>query len=126
MQPQPPPFDYEKLVLENVADIIVVTDLQFKVLCWNRVAESCYGIAEGDALGRAMRDLVKFDYLTSSSEEALHVLKREGQWRGEVLFIAPGGRELYLNHTVKYATDCAGVAVGVLAVGRDITAKKNS
>lgn len=35
-------YNYEKVVLENVSDIIVITDMNFYVQLWNPIAEAYY------------------------------------------------------------------------------------
>lgn len=115
---------YQATILENVSDVIVTTDLQFKVRGWNRVAEQYYGITEAEALGKNMRDLVRFQYYGTTAEQAASELQQNGIWRGEVSFTAQCGEVKYFLHTVKYVFDERGNKLGFLDVGHDITDRK--
>jgi PAS domain S-box-containing protein len=114
-------YNYEKLVLENVADIIVITDLDYYVQTWNPIAELYYGIPEADALGRPMNELVQFNYLTTTLQDAFIELQEKKIWQGDVSFTNKEGKTFYFSQTVKYAVDEKGEEVGILAVGRDIS-----
>lgn len=116
-----PEAHLQRLVLENVSDIIIITDLHFKVQFWNPIAERFYGIPAAAAIGRSMNDLVRFTFHNTTQEEALHVLLAQKLWQGEISFTSATGEGFYLFQTVKYITDSAGNDVGIMAVGRNIT-----
>jgi PAS domain S-box-containing protein len=115
---------YQSTILENVSDIVVTTDLDFKVRIWNKIAEEYYGIPEKEALGQRMGSLIQFKFHGTSTEEALVELKEKGIWKGEVFLVNSKGEIKHFFHTVKYVFDEAGNKIGYLAIGRDITAKK--
>ena len=81
-----PQYNYERVVLENVSDIIVITDLDFYVQSWNPVAEYYYDISSTAAIGSCMSDLVKFSYLHTTLEQAFADLQKHKIWQGEVSF----------------------------------------
>lgn len=112
---------YEELVLQNVSEIIVVTDLQFCVCSWNAMAEKIYGIAAADAIGKRMNDLVQFAYLDTTMAEAAKTLKEQKTWQGKTSFTNTNGETRYFFQTVKYILDNDGTEVGIMALGHDIT-----
>jgi PAS domain S-box-containing protein len=93
---------YEELVLQNVSEIIVITDLQFVVQVWNKAAEKFYGVPASAAIGRSMKDLVQFTYHGSSSASALQQLEQNKVWSGKVSFANPAGATFYFLQTVKF------------------------
>lgn len=115
---------YQATILENVSDIVVTTDLEFKVKIWNRIAEQYYGITEQEALGKKMRELVQFTFYGTTIEQALTDLQTNGIWKGEVSTVSTSGKKRYFFQTVKYVYDNEGNKIGFLAIGRDITEKK--
>ncbi|HEY0356296.1 MAG TPA: PAS domain S-box protein, partial [Flavisolibacter sp.] len=75
---------YQSTILENVSDIIIATDPDFKVKSWNASAEFYYGIKEKDALGKRMSEMLRYDFRNSSHGEMLQILQAKGQWKGEI------------------------------------------
>lgn len=116
----------QRLVLENVSDIIVTTDLQFIVQSWNHIAERFYDIPAEEAIGRSMSDLVPFGFSNTNAKEALAQLLAHKIWQGEVSFTSATGETFYFLQTVKYVTDEAGAEVGIMAVGRNVTEQKHA
>lgn len=117
---------YDQLVLQNVSEIIVITDLQFLVQSWNRAAELSYGIVAKEAIGKKMSDLVSFTFYQTTLEEAFEELQKNKVWKGKVSFTNQQGETVYLLQTVKYITDCNGTEVGIMALGHDITEKQRT
>lgn len=117
---------YQSTILENVSDIVVTTDLEYKVKTWNKIAEAYYGFPAEEAIGQRIGDLVKFTFHETTAERALDELKEKGIWKGEVSLTTGDGQTNHFFHTVKYVYDEAGLKIGYLAVGRDITGKRNT
>ncbi len=116
----------EKLVLENVSDIIITTDLQFIIQSWNKIAEKFYGLPATTAIGRRINDVITFQYNNTTAEEAILNLEQHKIWRGEVSFTNKAGETYYFLQTVKYILDSEGTEAGILAVGRNITERKKA
>lgn len=115
---------YQAIVLENVSDIIVTTDLDFKVIGWNKIAEHYYGISEADAIGKPISNLVEFTFYGTTAEQSLAELKANGIWKGEVSIVNKKGETEYFLHTVKYVYDQQNSRIGFIAMGRNITDRK--
>ncbi|MDQ6610022.1 MAG: PAS domain-containing protein, partial [Bacteroidota bacterium] len=116
----------EKLILENVSDIIVITDLQFCIQSWNKIAEEFYGIAAHEAIGQRMGKLVEFQFYGTNMEQAFSSLQENNIWQGEVSFVNTKGDSFYFLQTVKYVVDEEGKNTGILAVGRNITDRRKA
>lgn len=119
-------YCYEELVLQNVSEIIVITDLHFTVQSWNRAAETIYGTTAADAIGRKMSELVQFAYYGTTVQEALKSLQQHKVWRGKVSFTNKQGNTFYFLQTVKFILDNRGCEVGVMALGHDITEQQKA
>lgn len=117
---------YQSTILENVSDIVVSTDLDYKVKIWNKIAEEYYAIPEEEAIGQTIGDLLKFTFYETTSSQALAELNQKGIWKGEVSIVNRRGETKHFFHTVKSVYDEAGNKIGYLAMGRDITEKKNA
>lgn len=112
---------YQATILENVSDIIVTTDLNFRVRVWNKIAEQYYERPEEAAIGQHMNELVQFSFPETTAEVAMADLQKNGIWKGEVSIVNKKGEQIYLHHTVKYVYDENHIRIGYLATGRDIT-----
>src|SRR5690348_15893060 len=99
---------YVDLVLQNISEIIVTTDLQFRVQSWNRAAEEFYRIPASEALGKQMKDLVSFTFHGTSYKAALTKLQQKKCWRGKVSFTNCLGETHYFLQMVKYIHDNDG------------------
>jgi PAS domain S-box-containing protein len=108
---------YQSTLFENVSDIVVTTDLNFVVKSWNKVAEEYYGFTRSEAAGKRIDDLLAFNYIGATQQDALQDLLTKGKWSGEVLFENQQSEKRYLWQTVAFVYDDAGEKVGVMAVG---------
>jgi len=118
------PANLQKLVLENVSDIIITTDLQFTVQSWNHIAEEFYCIPAEEAVGKSMGELVQFVFYGTTIEQAVVDLRTNKLWQGEVSFTNRCNKTFFFLQTIKYILDEEGNEVGILAVGRNITERK--
>lgn len=117
---------FAKVVLQNVSDIVITTDLDFVVQSWNGVAEEFYGIPATAAIGKKMGSLVQFRFFGTSAAQAITELHTHKIWRGEVSFTNARGEVFYFLQTVKFIINEAGVEVGVLATGRNVSQQKGT
>jgi PAS domain S-box-containing protein len=117
---------YQSIVLENVSDIVITTDLDYKVKIWNKGAAFYYNITERNAVGKNMFELVNFTFRSCSFEQSLEELRKNEIWNGELSWSNQNGTTLYFSYAVKYVYDESGNKIGYLAVGRDITEKRNT
>ena len=118
------PANLQNLVLENVSDIIITTDLDFRVQSWNHIAEEFYCIPAEEAIGKSMGELVRFVFYGTTIEQAVVDLRTHKLWQGEVSFINRCGKTFFFLQTIKYILNEVGEEVGILAVGRNITERK--
>src|SRR6267154_5419081 len=51
-------MDYQKLLVEETPDALIVTSADGKVLHWNRGAETTFGYASAEAVGCSLSELI--------------------------------------------------------------------
>jgi PAS domain S-box-containing protein len=115
---------YHAMILENVSDIIVATDLDFRIRVLNKAAETTYDIIEEEVIGRKVSEVVDIQYVNCTREKALAILQQNGVWKGETYITNRQGERQYFYHTVKYVMDENDSQIGFLSTGRDITERK--
>jgi PAS domain S-box-containing protein len=112
------------IILNNVTDVIVTTDLDRVVTSWNKVIEKLSGITSAEAIGRPYRQVLETNYAPYTQEQVADIVFREGIWKGEVSFKGFDGERKQLLHTVSIMHDESGERIGLLGVGKDITERK--
>ncbi|WP_447979816.1 PAS domain S-box protein [Candidatus Nitrospira bockiana] len=109
-------------LIDLVRDGIFVTDLDDRILFWNKGAERVYEWAAEDALGQKSEALYReaSAVLTGAREQCL----RTGEWAGELKQCTKSGKELIVQSrwTIVRAED--GSPTSILQVNTDVTETK--
>ncbi|KPK53908.1 MAG: hypothetical protein AMS22_06680 [Thiotrichales bacterium SG8_50] len=113
-------------LLEHVSDAVIVTDLDFKILSWNKAAESMYGWPIEEVIGKPMGEVIPTDYLEEDREAVIAAFQAEGSWQGEVIQKGKNGSEIYVLASVTLIRDENDIPSSVLAINRDITRRKQA
>jgi PAS domain S-box-containing protein len=118
---------FNENILESLDDGLLVVDLNDRIVRWNPAIETLYGIARGDAAGRALDDVFDPPFV-----EAIRAARRDtpgGATLSRVPLAARGerqGQNLVVNAAVVplRASDGAGVTtLGTIVIVEDITAR---
>lgn len=119
---------YYAQILESVHDAVVTVDAHFQIVTWNNAAVSIYGWQVAEVLGQHISKVVRHrEYLDGTSqEEALQILLRDGVWIGQVVQQDRHGRDLIIDAVVRLIRDEHGMVQGMVAVNRNITARKRA
>lgn len=117
---------YQASLLANVADAVIATDLAFQIQSWNAAAERIYGWTAAEVMGQRVDEVLVTRYLNDSTEAALQVLFREGQWSGEVEQRRRDGSYVPIQSSVALLRTGAGQVKGVVAINRDISERRHA
>src|SRR5215208_3037880 len=115
---------FQASVLEAVGQSVIATDLEGKVLYWNRAAEEIYGWASEEALGRSLRDLTVSEESLEKVEEVVSELRTGRTWSGEVLLRRKDGSYVPVFVTATPLFDARGDLAGMISVSSDISERK--
>ncbi|HEY9698430.1 MAG TPA: PAS domain S-box protein [Trichocoleus sp.] len=114
----------EQAALLNIAtDAIVVRDLNYKVLFWNRGAERLYGWQAEEVLGKKSLDLL-YPKSHSQVNEALAIVMEQGEWQGELSMVTKAGKPSVVSSRWTLVRDEAQQPKSILVVDTDISEKK--
>lgn len=119
-------ISYQAMVMQEVTEAIISTDLDFKVITWNKGAELIHGVKAEDIIGHPIRSGVNYFYINETREQALLHLYSYDYWSGEVYFDRKDGRRIYLHSALSFITNNKGVRIGFVGVHRDITDRRKS
>jgi PAS domain S-box-containing protein len=114
-------------IVEQSHDAIIFADRDGLIRLWNRGAETLFGYARHEVLGRNL-DLIIPENFRRAHDEGYRRAMETGQLRheGRVLVTRSQnkfGARLYLDLSFGLLKDDAGTVIGAFAIGRDCTAR---
>ncbi|MFP2931256.1 PAS domain S-box protein [Pyxidicoccus sp. 3LG] len=113
----------QAVILRNVRDSVVVTDLHGRITHWNRGAELLFGYSPEEMLGESTARLYpRHDFSTAADDLARirdgHDYR--GEWRGR----RKDGAELWVDiHTTLLRSE-DGEALGFIGMAKDVTERR--
>ncbi len=116
----------QTLVLDQVHDSIISTDLQGNITRWNRGAEKMFGYKAEEVLGRSVRLLYFEEDRAQVGARVLEPLFKDGQSEVELRNQRISGEECYIRLSLSLLQDEAGQPYGMLGVATDITAQRQA
>jgi diguanylate cyclase (GGDEF)-like protein/PAS domain S-box-containing protein len=115
---------FQARLLDAVGQSVIATDLEGKVIYWNRAAEELYGWSAGEALGRKLRDLTLIEGLLEKVEEVDSELRAGRPWSGEMLLRRKDGSHVPVFGTATPIFDDRGNLEGMIGASADISERK--
>jgi len=118
---------YQALLLENVSDAVISTDMNGVIKSCNKAAEKLFGYTESEVIGQiGMEVLNQAEYLSTSREEMLTQLNKFGTWKGEVRNFRKDGLGIYSIASISIIKDGNGNNLGYLLMNHDISERKQA
>jgi PAS domain S-box-containing protein len=116
------------LVFDQMPEAAIVADPGGIVRLWNRGAEALFGFPAAQAVGASL-DLIIPEKLRRAHDAGFRRALTTGQMKfeGRVMTTRAThqqGHSLYVDFSFGLLKDDAGELLGVLAVGRDVTARQ--
>lgn len=115
---------YHAMLMEQISDAVIATDVNLRITTWNRAAIQMYGWHAEEALGQHLDQLLHTEFISGSQEAAQHALIQEGRWKGELLQQHQSGWPLRVSASVTVLRDTDGNFIGGVTVNQDITAQR--
>ncbi len=110
-------------LLDQVNEAVVATDLEHRIVFWNRAAERLYGWSAEEAQGRELGTVIPAIMPDLQRDGIVQIMSRGD--RGEnVVCLTREGKEMTVNWSFSTVRDHNGSPVGLVAVVRDITEQK--
>jgi PAS domain S-box-containing protein len=110
-------------IIKNIADGVIVTDPDNKIIMLNSVAEYWFGIRENEAIETPLEECIPSDEL----RQFIHEVHRNGvmQKQSVEIPIRPRGpREIFLQARAARVVDNEGRLLGIVTILRDVTREK--
>jgi two-component system cell cycle sensor histidine kinase/response regulator CckA len=111
-------------IVESSQDAIIGSDLDGRIISWNRGAEVTYGYTADEAVDEYASMLVPSERAFELSR-TLGAIRNGRRIKGlETVMIAKGGERIVVSLTVSPVRDSDGTLIGVSTLARDITGEK--
>ncbi|WP_211176507.1 PAS domain S-box protein [Brasilonema sp. UFV-L1] len=118
---------FQANILSQVSDAVIAIDNEFRVTYWNRGAERLYGVKADEIIARQLQESHQYRWLNPEDEQATYnALAATGSWQGENIHVKNNKEEIYVDSSVSLLKDNSGTTIGLLAVIRDITERKQA
>jgi two-component system, cell cycle sensor histidine kinase and response regulator CckA len=114
----------QSALIDISPDAIFVLDLEGHILFWNRGAEQIYGWLAPEILGQDSYHLLVRPEHVSHLQTALKIVRKTGEWKGELHKITKSGEEVIVSSRWILMQDEAGRPKSMLAVDTNITEQK--
>lgn len=115
----------EALILEQAAEAVIYADRQGVIERWNAAATAMFGFSAAEAIGHRL-DLMIPEHLRKAHWRGFDAAMANGKTRlGGRPTLTRGlhksGQKLYVEMSFALVLDDAGLALGSVAVARDVT-----
>jgi PAS domain S-box-containing protein len=115
---------YIENLLENAGDVIVSTDLEDRILTWNRGAEIIMGYSKAEVIGQHLSILLPPERFHELEEMRAKVAISGALRDIEVRSKKKDGGMIYLSLSVSPIRDVEGKIIALLRVAKDVTEKR--
>lgn len=111
-------------IIDQIHDAVVATDLQGRVISWNKGAERLFGYTAEEAMGRDIAFLYPYDQLAVLYEDIIPNLLSSGSYEKEVKILRKDGTVFYGHIALSLLKDSYGKTIGMIGYTMDITERK--
>ena len=111
-------------LLDNAQDAILVCDLKYQVLYWNKGAERIYGWELGEVLGMNVADVFLGD--EHEIKDAHRSLRDSGKWKTEARHKTKDGQQLIVESRWTLVGTEAGQPDYILIINTDVTEQRKT
>ena len=115
---------YIENLVDNAGDVILATDVEDRILNWNRGAEIIMGYTKEEMIGSHLSTLLAAEHFDDLARIRNKVATTGPIRDLEVQSKTKDGRSVCLSLSVSPITDLEGKIVGFLRIAKDITEKK--
>jgi two-component system cell cycle sensor histidine kinase/response regulator CckA len=112
-------------LLDKAQDAILVCDLNFQILYWNKGAEHIYGWTTDDAFGRSIAELICGGE-PEHVARAKNALTRSDEWKAEARHVTRAGEKLVVESRWTLVRNEAGEPDYYFITNTDITEQKRT
>jgi PAS domain S-box-containing protein len=118
---------FDANILAHISDAVIAIDNEHKIIYLNKQAELQYNINAQEFIGRSLTEVYEYRWLNPNDRiVAKQSLAENGWCQGENIHIKRNGEVIYVELSIRYLVNNSGEKIGLLAVVRDITGRKQA
>jgi len=118
---------YQAMLVDNVSEAIISTNLDGDILSWNKAAETIYGWKQEEAVGKNIYELLQIIRHTHRAPlKNVESYNRTGFWTGESAHQRRDGTVLSISTSICLIRDPSGNPYGTVGLFRDVTKQKKA
>ncbi|MDX1661669.1 MAG: PAS domain S-box protein [Gemmatimonadota bacterium] len=114
-------LQFQAELLDAVGQAVMATDLDGRILYWNRAAEELYGWSEEETLGRDVLEVTPTVHSRDEAGEIMETLRGGESWTGEFEVQRKDGSTFTALVTNAPIEDEEGNLAGIIGVSTDLT-----
>jgi PAS domain S-box-containing protein len=115
----------QALIIDQIHDSVVSTDLDGVVTSWNKGAERLFQYTAEEAIGKPISFVYPEEERQHLKDQVVEPLKRKGEHECEVRMRRKNGQDFYAQLALSMLTE-SGVPKGMIGYSMDITARKRA
>ena len=120
------PWLFQRIV-EDMAEAVIVSDRDGRIVFWNRAAEAMFGHSAAEAIGDSL-DLIIPERFRARHWAGYRAVMSSGvtRYARELLAVPAmrkGGRRISIEFSIVLVRDPQGELIGAAAIVRDVTAR---
>jgi PAS domain S-box-containing protein len=116
----------DALLLTNVRDSVIATDLEGVVTFWNEGATRLFGLSADEMVGRPVVERLPEQSRNEASDWIKQAAAGRAECDGEWLDYRRDGSRVWVEGNTRRITDAAGRVIGLMGVSHDISERKRA
>jgi len=118
-------YFYQSQMIEQIHDSITTTDLEGKIVSWNKGSEKTFGYTAEEAIGQSVAMLYREEDLASLGEY-VSTLMEIGIYNADLELVTKSGKLIPISFSLTLLRDENGSPIGVVGINKDNTARKKA
>jgi len=116
----------QALIIDQIHDAVISTDLEGFVTGWNRGAENCYGYTSIEAVGRHVSFLYPAEEHEFLQQSVIAPLKARGWYRAEARVRRKSGEVFFVDLSLSMLHGADGEVSGMIGYAVDISERRQA
>jgi diguanylate cyclase (GGDEF)-like protein/PAS domain S-box-containing protein len=118
-------YFYQSQMIEQIHDSVTTTDLEGKIVSWNKGSEKTFGYTAEEAIGQSIAMLYREEDLASLGEYVA-TLRETGIYNADLELVTKSGKLIPISFSLTLLRDENGNPIGVVGINKDNTARKKA
>ncbi|HEX6694841.1 MAG TPA: PAS domain S-box protein, partial [Longimicrobiales bacterium] len=115
---------FQAKLLDTIAEAVIATDIEGRILYWNKAAERLYGWTAEEITGQNFLALFPTEIETGDAQRVVQTLQSGEEWSGDFPARRKDGSVFQAGASATAIRDANGNQIGVIGITVDLTEQK--